>query len=289
MSLTEVNKDLFRGIKSLTLYDRDTHIPQAFLRVLSEVNVDHKVEFDDLEIGGTIWDSEQKSSVCELGFTAYDYTKKMMEKLSGGVITNYASEANGEVIELENVKGSSILNAVTGLAAVAVDTLSKADIKEGKYIIEAVDADTLKLYAASDISFGDGENTSFLDDSLAVATGLDIGSGADTDVTNYGLVLTGGSGTIAFTPGDTASFYVRRPLVTGFKLKVGGINDQATECGAWIYPKKKNNYYTMLDCFKLKVAGMPLGFKDGYSEYKITAKLLYDSAKDGYYNLIKNG
>jgi hypothetical protein len=289
MALSEINGSLFRGIKSLTLYDRDTEIPSAFLRVISEVNIDYKVDFDDLDIGGTIWDSEQKSKSAELSFTAYDYTDEMVEQLTGGTMTEYESEADGEIVDFANVKGTSVFNATTGIASISVTALEKADLKEGKYTIVASGGNTARVYAASDISFGDGKNTAFIDNSLVITAALEFASATGTKVDDYGITLNGGSGTIAFTPGDTASFYVRRPLVTGYKLKVGGINDTVTECGVWIYPKKKNTYYTMIDCFKVKIAGMPIGFKDGYSEYKVTAKLLYDSAKDGYYNLIKNG
>lgn len=280
------NPTIFRGIKSLTFYNRTTRKPIAFFRVLSEANIESNPEYEELKIGGILWDSELKELVYGLSCTGYQYDIEGMELLSGGTKTALTSEANGKIYDEENVKGSSVLSATTGIV-LSLTSADSGDLKEGEYVIEATAATKVIVYAMTDVSFADGNDGELLDSTLAITEELTITASTASVLAAYGLTLTGGSGTIGFTVGDTARFRVRRALATGYSLRVGARNTNFSDVGVLITPKKKNSAYTFIDVFRVQAAGLPLGFKDGYSELQLNMKMLYDSDKDGYYDLIR--
>jgi hypothetical protein len=282
MALSDVS--ILKGLKNLTVYDRDTRVPKYILRVASEMSIEPKVEEDELKVGGVVWDSDIKEASYELKFTAYEYPVAVVEHMTGGIKTTYVSDASGEVVDEENVNGITAYSATTGISAVALSGTTEA--KWGEYVVKAKTASTVSVYAMSNVSFNDGTDEDYTDDTLLIADDLSISNSGDTQVPNFGFYFTGGSA-VAMTIGDTFRFRIRRPNKSGYKVVVGGLNTEWEDVGIIGVPAKKKDIYRMIDVFKVKISGLPYSLKDGeYSSYQVTAKLQYDSSKGGYFELI---
>lgn len=285
MALSDVS--ILKGLKNLTVYDRDTRLPKYMLRVISEMSIEPKVEEDELKVGGVTWDSDIKEMTYELKFQAYEYPVAVVEHLTGGLKTSYTSEAAGDVEDIENVNGTTVIDATTGISTVGLISAGSADLKPGEYVLKAKTATTVSLYAMTDVAFNEGTDKAFLSDDLLIKDDITVTSSSSTDVTGWGVKITGGSGTIAMTVGHTARFRVRRANKASYKVVVGGLNSEFEDVGIIGVPAKKKDLYRMVDVYKVKIAGIPLSMKDGeYSSYSITAKLQYDSVKAGYYEYI---
>lgn len=282
--MSRTDPKIFRGIGGITVYNRDDRVPIVNLRVLSEASLNFKPEYEELKIGGKVWDSEVKESSVELSYTVSEYPKKHLEVLSAATASDHTVTASGEIALLENVNGDSVYKATTGIASVSIGTVT--DLKEGEYVVKAVSATTVDVYALSDVSFGDGTDGAVIDDTMVIAQGLSITQSSETAIPKFGISLVGGSGTIAMTVGDTCHFTVRRASSTGYTLKVGSQLDSFGEYGVLLIPRKKGTSYRFIDVFRCQIAGLPISLKDGYSEAQITVKALYDSAKDGYFRIV---
>ncbi len=279
------------GIHSATLYSRTDRTPIAYLRVLGDASCELKGEFEDLNGGSQMypWDSEVKSISSEISFTAREYPVAAMNLLLAGSLTSYTAAATGEVIDEANVYGTTVYSS-TGIATVTVTSDDDDDLKEGEYVVKAVSATTVDVYAMSDVDFSRGTDGAYEDDYLKIASAQTITKSGATVLANYGITLTGGGDTIAMTIGDSMRFTVRRPTVTGVKLVIGKASSTFSEFGCILTGQKSSGgAISYLDIYRCKAAGMPLQFKEkGYSEWAITIKALYDSAKDGVFEFIRN-
>lgn len=284
------NPNYIFGIHSVTPYDRVTRKPISFLRVLGEASLALSPSFEELKGGSMMypWDAEPTEVNPECTFSAREYPFDMMKLLLAGDETELVSEANGDVYDEENVKGTSVLKATTGIASIAPSAGDGGDLKEGEYLLEAIDADSVKIYALTSVDLMRGNRLDFIDDTMAVVATVDITTGAASPVADLGITLTGGSGTIGMTPGDTARFRIRRPIVTGVKLIVGRAASAFQEFGAiMVAQRKSDGAICWLDVYKCRAAGMPISMKEkAYSEWSLNLKILYDSAKDGLFEFI---
>lgn len=289
MSLSNPYK-LF-GVHSVTFFDRTDRTPVGYLRVLGDCSLNLSPEFEDLNGGSQLysWDSEVKSINSEFSLTAREYPIEVMEMLLAGTKTAYTADADGEVINEANVKGTSVI-ASTGIASIEVTSGDGADLKEGEYVIEAVSTTTVDIYALSDANFVRGTDATFEDDTMTIASAKTITQDGDTVLADFGLTITGGAGTIAMTIGDTARFTVRRPSVTGVKLVVGQSGATFSEYGALLTGQVMGDgTLQYVELYRVKAAGMPIAFKEkGYSEWSITLKALYDSTRNGVFEFIRN-
>jgi hypothetical protein len=293
MSLT--NPKTIFGVHSLTVYDRNTRIPEAFLRVLGTCEIALTPEMVSLRGGSNRfpWDSEVASIGSEFSLTAREYPMKFMELALSGDTTEYDDETSGEIIFLENVKGTSCYHASSGIASIDFISLKTADLKEGEYVIEVTDAaaDKVDVYCLSNANFSRGETGEYLDDDLKIAEDLVVTSASTTDITDYGIKITGGSGTIDMTLGDTLRFAVRRNGKTGFSMVVGRSGSSFEKKGLLLTGQVAgDDSLTYIDIYKAQIAGMPVSFAEGaYSEWSITITLEYSSTKDGVYTIVRNG
>ena len=142
---------------------------------------------------------------------------------------------------------------------------------------------------SSDVDFARGTDTSYEDDNLKInASAITIAdSGATTELGDYGLTLTSGTGTIAMTTGDTATFEVRPINSSNSSATFGGTSDTYPEFGCLVYGQKQGSGNMFeIDIFRLKAIGMPIGFTaNEFSEAEITAKAFYDSSKGGVFSI----
>ena len=286
------------GVHSVCFYDRSNRLPIAFLRVLGNCNINLTPEFTDLAGGSQMmpWDSEPSAIDSEASLTAREYPIEAMELLLAGEKTEYTENADGRIDVVENVKGESIIKADTGIATITVtdpdgsdEDGGEVDLKEGEYVIKAVSATTVDLYALTDANFNRGESKAFLDNTLKITESpISITTAGECKVPGYGVTLNGGSGTIALTIGDTARFTVRRPSVKGFRVIVGQTGANFPEVGVLMCGQLQGNGgLTWVDVYRVKAAGMPVNFEEkGYSEWSITLKILYDAAKNGAFEYV---
>jgi hypothetical protein len=276
------------GIHDVQFWNAATGIPYAHLKILGECNMALTPEIAEL-MGGSLktsWDVAVQSNPAEVKITAKEYHPEAARILCGasaGSLDEYAADALGDVIEEANVQGATCIDVAAGIATIEVLTGSEANLKEGYYMIKVVAAGTVDLYAYSDVDFKRGADLVYVDDTCKItSTPETIATGADTDLTNLGIKLVGGSGAIAMTPGDTATFYVMRPHSKAWRLKLGESGAEFEKVGVTIVSEKKDviDVLHMVNC---QAAGMSFIFPENdYGTYDITVKPLYDAVLDGY-------
>lgn len=279
------------GINDIRGYSRTTGESLFHLRVLGDVNAEFNAEIEKL-MGGSqnfAWDTAIKEFKASLKVTCREYNPDAMTTLLGGSLTEYAPDVDGAVLTPANVKGTSVISATTGVATVTITTA--ADAKEGWYLLKAASSTTVDIYAYSNADFSRGTDTSFYDDDgklIAAATTITASTGSA--IANYGITLTGGSGTIGMTIGDTARFYVQKPSTAGgFKIKFGQAAATFDDIGVVIGGQTQSEEVTFLHFYKCKCAGMSMPFKEkGYAQYDFTIEPSYDTTLDGIGEFIRS-
>jgi len=234
------------------------------------------------------WASEESTISSECSLKVDQFEDFMIELFLGKAPTANSAETTGSTTTLTNVYGTSAKSATIGIASVSALSASESDMKFGQYIVKVVSATTVDVYFSSDLDLGRGTNGTYQNDALKItATALTIASGAPVTVPNFGIKLTGGSGTIGMTTGDTASFSVRPPNTKSMDVSIGGLSDATfPEFGAIIMAQKRGNGEMFeLTAYKCKGVGMPFPFEMGaFSKTEIKVKCLYDSAVDAVFS-----
>ena len=277
------------GVHSLTMYDRSTFLPFGILKVVGGLNLGLTGQFTDLNGGSSryAWDSEPGVLTATLTGTIKEYTNFAFERLLGATTTDNGAESSGNVTTLTNKNGTSLKHATTGVASVSVLSASKANLKDGLYVLKCTGATEVTLFAMTDADFANGTNGVFADDDLSVGTPLTITSGSNTDLAGYGLRFSGGSGTIGMTTGDTAYFYVRKVNTGSSLIIAGAAAQQFSEFGAYISSQVKGGGGNVqVQAYKCKAIGLPLNFAEQAwmnSDFNMT--MLYDSAEDAVFRI----
>lgn len=275
------------GVHSVTPYSRADGLPYGTLKV---------VKSSSLNFGGTTvplrggsnkgpWATEEGDINCQLSLKVGEFPDFLFQLFQGLTPTEGSADALGGVTTLTNKKGTSILQATTGLASVGVKTGAEGDVKFTKYVVKAISATTVNVYGMSDADFQRGTAEVFQDDNLKLlAANLTITTGAGSDVTGFGLTLTGGSGTIAFVTGDTATFEARPKNSANMSGVLGMSGSTFPEFGAIIMAKKRGTGELVeVDAYRCKGEGFPLNFDENkWAEADIKVQLMYDAALDGY-------
>jgi hypothetical protein len=234
------------------------------------------------------WAAEDAEITSEMSLKVRQIEDFMFTLFLGAPPTANAAETTGNVTTIANKKGTSVFNATTGIASALAITGSESDMKFTKYVVVAVSATTVDVYALSDADFGRGTNGVFTTDTLKIAAAQSITSGAALNITGWGLKLTGGSGTIGMTTGDSATFAVRPPNSGNSLATVGAVADEIfPEFGAIIMAQKRGNQELFeIDAFRCKASGMPIDFNmNQFHETEIKAQLLYDNVQDGLFSV----
>jgi len=279
------------GVHSVAFYNRSSgEFYGKPIKVLGGSSLSLSGETVDL-MGGSFsypWAVENGAITSELSLRFSQFEDYMFEVFLGKQVTSNSAQASGDVSTLVN-KSGTVVNATTGIASIAATSGSEADLKFGKYVVKVASATTVDVYMSSDIDFNRGTDGEFQSDLMKItASPLTVpGTGGTVDVPNYGITITGGSGSIALTTGDTAEFDVQ-PINSGsIEVIVGGATDTYAEFGAVLYAEKRSNGEMVeIDCFRCKAIGMPLNFETkAWSEAEVTAKVFYDSSKNGIFKL----
>lgn len=279
------------GVHSVSFYNRSSGQPYGMLRVLGGSSINQSGELAPLNGGSSkyAWHVEGGLITTELSLTFREYPNFLFELFLGKAPTAVSAEASGNVSSL-TAKTGSIENATTGIASIAAESGQEAELKFGKYLVVAASATTVNIYCLTDADFARGTDEVFEDDTLKInASPLTVSdTGGTTSITNFGLEITGGSGTVAMTTSDSATFEVR-PIHAGgaTTVTVGASADTYPEFGAVCMAKKRSNEELFeVDLFRCKAIGMPIGFEENaWGEAAVTAQAFYDSAQDGVFSV----
>lgn len=270
------------GIHSCTCYRISDHFPYGIFKVLGSGNLSLSSEFNEL-FGGSNrfpWAVEPGNITTEWTLSVKTLPDFLFELFLGADVTETAMSTTSEVSDYEGVAGDSVVGG-TGIASVAVTT--EANAKGGLYLIRAASATTVDVYALSDIDFGRGANLGYVDEELKITSSpLTITQNDTVEVPNTGLSLTGGSGTIGMTVGDTARFRVTTPHNGVSDIKIGSGNTVFPEHRQLCLAQKRSNGDTFeIELFRVNGSGVPIPL--GENEYAIpelTMRLVRDENED---------
>lgn len=293
MSLSEPRS--VYGVHSVSPYSRVDGTFFGMLRVLENSSIGLTAEIIEL-LGGSnkfSWSAEVGQMTAEMSLAFSEYPDFVFELFAGNAPTANAAEASGSVTTLVDKLGT-VIDATTGIASIGIKSGSEADLKFGKYLIKTISETTVDVYFSSNLDIGRGTNGEMQNDNLKITvTALTVpGSSAVVEIPNFGIEITGGSGTIALVAlgaaGDTATFEVRPPNNGSMEVTIGEIATQNfPEFGAIIMADKQSTGQMFeIDALKCKAGGLPLGFaRNSYSPAEVTVKLLYDSVIDGVFKV----
>jgi hypothetical protein len=272
-----------RMAKYAMLYNRTTRLPiEGCYFKINDCKIEDKVEKDPFKLGGEIVADAVKERSFNLSFTAASYRPEVYEQLAKATVTDTALNASGQIIGLANVNGTSVYASGTGIKSISV--ASGADLKDGKYIIKATAASAVEFYGYSDMSFHDGTDIAFADDTYLIGSALTVTAATGgVAFSSLGITVTGASA-ISFTPGDTAEFTILRQSATNHAILVTGDTD-FDEVGVMLFPDKYNSEYTSIDVFNVLPAGLPMEIKDTWSTFQIGCEMIKDEDRGGYYQI----
>jgi hypothetical protein len=275
------------GVHSWTAYSRTDGTFYGTAKVLGGSSLSLSGELVKL-MGGSQkypWAVEDGPISAEMTLKVKQYESFMFQLFLGNTPTDTGATASGTVSTLTNKNGSSIQSATTGIASVAViPTTGAANLKFGKYVVKYASATTVDIFMSTDVDHSRGTNEEFDNDLLRVSTAQTITTGgANTDIASLGLRFTGGSGTIAFTSGDTATFEVLPPATKDMSVVIGATTDSFPEFGSLVYAQKRGNSEMFeIDAYRCKGVGLPIAFEENaWSEAEIKVECFYDSTLNG--------
>ena len=273
------------GVHSLALYDRADYKPFGIIKVVGSLSTALSGDFNDLYGGSNRYPFDTEAGVLDPSLTGVikEVPNFAFEKFLGASTTAAAAESGGAVTTLTNKNGVTVLDATTGIASVGVKAGVEVDVKDGLYMVEAVGAVTVDVFAMSDNDFSKGTDKAYEDDLLKItATALTIATSTAEEVPGFGVELTGGSGTIAFVTGDTAFFYARKENSGSDVISIGSSTQEFPEFGAMITSQKKSNGDTFqVQAFRCKGIGLPIPMNEAsWLEADVNIKMLLDSTED---------
>lgn len=275
------------GVKSIALYNKTTGLPYGLAEVVGSVSLSFSAENVPLTGGAQIfpWQVATGAGTSELSMTLREYPNWIFDVFYGNAVTEKAADADGAVSTIANKYGTSVV-ATTGIASATVKSGSEADVKFTKYIVKAVSATTVDVYAMGDVDFKTGTDKTFEDGTLKItASPLTITTSTAVTIPGFGLELTGDSGTIAMTIGDTATFETISINTGGStEVTIGSSTTTYPTFGAVIYAQKEDGRIVELDVYNMKAVGLPFNFTEkAWAEAEITGAAFYSAENDAVF------
>lgn len=272
------------GVHSACPYSRTDLTPYGILKVLGGSSLSLQASLIKLNGGSNPypWAVERGPIAAELNLKVKEYPNFLIQLFLGKSPTLNAAEAGGSVTALANFYGTSCFQATTGIASVLViPSTGAADFKFGKYMVKVATSTTVDVYAMSDVDFARGSNVAaYTGDALKIQAGITITASTASNITSIGAKLTGGSGTIGMTVGDTAYFNIRPINTSSTDVNIGASGDTNAEFGCLVMAQKRSNGEMFeIDLVRCLAGGMPLGFEEfKWSEGDIKVEAFYDSS-----------
>lgn len=281
MSLSQPR--IIYGIHSISPYSRSTGLPYGTLKVIGSANLALNSDLEQLFAGSNkfAWAAENKTVSTELTAKVKAYPGFLFSLFLGATVSDVGVDTAGTVSALTNKNGTSLQHATTGIASIAVKTAQKANLKFGKYVLKVLTSTTVGVYLLSDIDISRGTDVVFTDDTLLVTLTIStITSGGTIAMDNLGLELTGGSGTIGMTVGDTATFEVLPPSTKSSSIIVGQSTDTFPAFGALLLAQKRaTDEMFEIDAHNCVGGGLPINLEENaFSQPELKMTCLYDAA-----------
>ena len=271
------------GIHMFTAYNRISGLYYGALRVLGNSSLALTGELIQLN-GGSLrysWDIQDGTISAELSLAVKEYPDFLFELFLGKAPTATTSSATGVVSTLTNKRGTLV--GTTGVATATAKSGEAAEMKFGKFVVVAVSATTVDVYASTDVDFQRGTTKDFVNNALKItASPLTITASTAVEVPDFGVELTGGSGTIGMTVGDTATYEVLPPHDGAMEVEIGATSNTFPEFGAIMIAEKKSDGSMFdIEAYRVKALGLPIGLQEkAFSEAEITAQCFYDSTRN---------
>lgn len=283
------NPRILYGVHSISPYSRTDGTPYGILKVIGSANIALSSDLEQLYAGSNkfAWAAENKTVATDLTCKVKAYPGFLFSLFLGATVTDAGADATGTISTPANKYGSTVINGTTGLATITIDSGGNGNLKFGKYVLKATSEDDLNIYLLSDIDIARGTDASYTDDTLLVGTVAIADSGGTTDVADLGLTFTGGSGTVAFTIGDTATFQVLPPSSASSSIVVGKSTDTFPNFGALLLAQKRaTGEMFEIDAHNCVGGGLPINFEENaFSQPELKMTCLYDSSLDRVFTI----
>lgn len=290
MSLSDPR--ILYGIHSISPYNRTTGLPYGILRVVGQASIALSASLEQLYGGSNKypWAAESKTISTEISAKVKAYPDFLFQLFLGAQVTVNAADSVGTIVGPTDFGAyTSVVDPVTGIASIAViPSTGKANLKFGAYFIKAASANTVNIYAATNIDFSRGTVTDYVDDTLMIAGPITVtGTSGVVTIPALGIQLVGGSGTIAFVSGEVATFRVRPPTSASSDILVGGAADVIPAFGAIIMAQKRaTGEIFEIEAYNCVGSGMPINLSENsFSDIDLKITCLYDSVKNGVFRM----
>lgn len=271
------------GAHSMVPYRISDSLPYGIFKIFGGGTIALSAEFEDL-FGGSnkyAWASEPKTISSEFTSSVKSMPDFLFELFLGASVSTTAASALGTVDAIVNYKGTSVVDASTGIATATALSGSETDLKAGTYVVVATGAATVAVYAMTDVDFGVGNNLEFVNDDLKItASDLTIVASTPVTIPNTGVELTGGAGVIGMTTGDTAVFQVA-PAHGGISdVIIGQSTSSFPEHGEFVVAAKRSNGDIFeMDLHSCVGAGFPIALEETvFAIQELTLRLLYNAS-----------
>lgn len=274
------------GVHSVSPYSRVDRTPYGILKVIGSASLAFSSSVEQLYGGSQrfAWAAESKTFASSMDCKVKAYPGFLFSLFMGATVVENAGEALASVTALVNMKGTSVLQATTGIASVGITTGNESNVKFAQYVAVATDATHVDIYMMSDVDAARGSTpVSFQNDSLKItATPLAITAATPVVIPNTGLQLVGGSGTIALVAGDTAYFQSRPENTKSSDISIGASTTSMPAFGAVLLAQKRATAEMCeIEAFNCIAEGFPLPMDEmKFSETSCKITLLYDSVQD---------
>lgn len=278
------------GVHSMSPYSRTDRTPYGILKVIGAASLSLASSVEELYGGAQrfSWAAESKTFKSELTAKVKAYPGFLFTQFLGGTDTDNAGEALASVTALANVKGTSVLQSTTGIASVSVKSGSEGSVKFAKYVVVAASATTVNVYAYSDVDAQRGTSWAYQTDLLKITvSALTITATAGVDIPGTGLTLTGGSGTIGMTTGDTAWFQSRPENSGSSDINIGNAATALPAFGAVILAQKRaTGEMFEIEAFNCIATGFPIPMDEfAFSTTELKVTMVYDSVADSVFKI----
>jgi len=279
------------GVHSVTAYNPDTRLPFGTAKVVGSVNFANTGEIIDLVGGSNPYPFKKEAGLIDASgtFVLREYTDWLFEAFLGTAATTNPAETGGSVDTIANRKGTSAV-ASTALLSIAVNSGSDTSVTSTRYVVRVASATTVDVFALSDVDAAVGDDFVFQDDTLKITvSALTIATDTVVEIPNTGLELTGGSGTIAMTTDDTASFISRAINDGSTEVIIGSSTQTFIDVGLVFHgQRQKDGTVFSIDIFRAIGIGIPFNFTEkAFADVEIPWGAQFDSTRNGVFDYIR--
>ena len=254
------------GASDIRIVSRTTKLSLAHMRVVGDIGGEYSA--DTVEVSGGSLNFPYAVAITgfkgSLKINCKEYDPDTQAIMSGAQTSTFATPAaNGEVTDVANVTGTSLLSAA-GFIAPTVTAADIADVKGGWYLCVAASTSTFNIYALNMAHLARGTNVTLQDKTgLVNAAPITIPTDpAATAVnTDLGLTFTRGASALSVTSGDSFIFYVKPTFVEAHTLVFGQQASTFDKVMVYLASEREGGMTTFAIMYNCKCMGAPLPFK----------------------------